>query len=784
MNAPPPENEKGPPASGAIFKTTNEKPERTQDDAPAGRSQARRPGISTEVLTAAGIRHADAAEAKHLVGYDAAGIAIPYCELDGSPMLTPDGDPFARLRLDITTTSAKYLSPRGSGARAYFPHGLRQLLVPGCTLGITEGEFKALALVEAGFAAVAIGGISSACKRNGDGEFELLPDLARLLAVVRPGTIAFCGDSDTALIPDFSREAVKIAGLVSVPVVLPRIPLDGPKAPDDLREIHGDAFPELWRSILEQAEPVSRDTKQAALAVRLLRREADALERLTGDEQDTAKARMVKMGVAFKDDALTYEELAGFAKLLDLGKQVFRSAVKAEAARQSDAAADARQRAVAKDSAERKEPRLVFDGTAYYRRELDANWGKLGRADATLHLGVTGFDLLQNDGQPSAADYELHRIQQKHRVNFAGPLCGRPAGIHAENGITLLATRAPKTIPTKAGDWPTLQALLGNLFGAAAADCEAVTQRTIFVSWLKLARQAVSDWSQHRPGQVLALVGPPDCGKSLLQGLVLTPALGGRVADPALWFTGGTTFNSELWGAEHLAIGDKGLGEDGRERSRLRDELKRVVASNDYPLHGKNKDALTLRPVWRVSLSANDDPESAISLPALDASFSDKIIYLRCYAPPAPFFDPQAPTGREDFARTIARELPAFLHAVDAYEIPAKMRKGRFGLIEWHHPAILDLIENGSALMPLGEVLNSWTSGWDCAEVDRTITSTELFGVLDDRLRGISTSPIHLGRQLSRLADTNGWRGRLTRDSQRVGKHQRQTVWKIKRVAE
>jgi len=75
--------------------------------------------------------------------------------------------------------------------------------------------------------------------------FQLLPDLTESLAVVRTGRIAFCGDSDTALIPDFSREAVKIAGLVSVPVILPRIPLDGPKAPDDLREIHGDAFPAL-----------------------------------------------------------------------------------------------------------------------------------------------------------------------------------------------------------------------------------------------------------------------------------------------------------------------------------------------------------------------------------------------------------------------------------------------------------------------------------------------------------------------------------------------------------
>jgi len=127
--------------------------------------QVRRPGISPEVLAAAGIRHVDAIEAKRLVGYEVAGILIPYHELDGSAMRTPDGNPFVRLRLDLPTTSAKFLSPRGSGARAYYPPGLRKLLVPGCTLHLVEGEFKALALVDAGFVAAGIGGISSACRR-------------------------------------------------------------------------------------------------------------------------------------------------------------------------------------------------------------------------------------------------------------------------------------------------------------------------------------------------------------------------------------------------------------------------------------------------------------------------------------------------------------------------------------------------------------------------------------------------------------------------------------------
>ena len=111
--------------------------------------------------------------------------------------------------------------------------------------------------------------------------------------------------------------------------------------------------------------------------------------------------------------------------------------------------------------------------------------------------------------------------------------------------------------------------------------------------------------TQHRPGQVLALVGPVDCGKSLLQSAIITPALGGRCADPGLFFTGKTDFNADLWAAEHLAIGDKALDVEGSQRTTLRNELKRAVAESIFPLHGKCRDGLTFRPVWRISLSAN-----------------------------------------------------------------------------------------------------------------------------------------------------------------------------------
>lgn len=436
-----------------------------------------------------------------------------------------------------------------------------------------------------------------------------------------------------------------------------------------------------------------------------------------------------------------------------------------------------------------KEAGLIFDGTAYWRRERDGNFGKLQRPDALLHLKLAGFKTSAPPGEPSPADRALNQIQTNHRATYCGPICGRAPGLITENGVRVLVTRGPAPIVPSPGDCPTITSLLANLLGHAAGDALAARQAEVFVAWLKFARLAVRSTELHRPGQVLALVGPPDCGKSLVQSMLVTPALGGRVADPSLWMTGGTTFNSDLWGAEHLAIGDKGLGDDARQRARLRDELKMVTAASDYLLHPKNRDALTLRPIWRVTLSANDDPESATSLPALNSGFDDKIIYLQCYAPPGPFFDEAEPGARAGFEMRLRAELPAFLHDVDSFVVPPELLKGRFGVREFHHPNILDLIESSSPLVPLGQALELWIRGWAPETETVELPAVALYAALDEhldkRLRTISSGPAALGHQLARLAGLESWRGRVKRFERRIGDrrtNQKQTAWAISRV--
>ena len=747
-----------------------------------------RPGISPELLAAAGVVRVDGKEAMARVGYEASGILIPYINRNGDPVMV-NGVAFARLRLDIPTSSAKYLSPRSSGCQLYEPHGIRRLLVPGCTLTVVEGEFKALSLVEVGVPAVGIGGIQSACPGG-----EILPALAEIIQEVRPAKLAFLGDSDTSLIFDFSREAAKIADLAGVPVELPRIPLDAPgKGPDDLRAVWGDQFGARWAEICAAAEPVEKSENPPSLALRLLRREAGALSRLDGGDLEKAQGRIVRMLSAIEGNAIIRNQILSIAvESLRLPKSVLLDSVKEEKREQKERTRAQREEHGKQVVGADGEDPLYFDGAAYWRREADDAYGRLCREDARLHLGVRGFNLSSLDGMPSPADYQLHALQYQNRVNYAGPVCGRPAGLLLENGLRVLVTRAPKFIEGwPDGDSPTITALMANLFGHAAGDEHAGRQCQLFIAWLKLAREAIRTPGRHQPGQIMVFVGPPDCGKSLLQTLIITPALGNRSADPGLFFTGRTDFNADLWGAEHLALGDKPIADDGVQRNRLRDELKRVAASTDYPLHGKHKDALTMRPIWRVSLSVNDDQESVNNLPSLDAAFADKAICLRCYQPPQPFFDANVVGARERFAELLRKELPAFLGEVDRFLIPSELAKARFGVCEWHHPYVVELLAASDPLQPLSEAMQAWVDSWP-TDVFKEMPAVQLYHELDNHHEGrlarskISTGPRHLGHQLARLAVSAdcGWVGRIHRADRRIGgraRNQRQTLWRVQK---
>jgi hypothetical protein len=166
-----------------------------------------------------------------------------------------------------------------------------------------------------------------------------------------------------------------------------------------------------------------------------------------------------------------------------------------------------------------------------------------------------------------------------------------------------------------------------------------------------------------------------------------------------------------------------------------------------------------------------------VLLPPTD-SFFDKIIYLQCYAPLEPYHN-GSKEGRRAWRQRLMEALPAFLWEVDNFELPEEMRSSRFGVKEFHHPRIVELIEEASPVAPLGELLVSMIEKQREGKPLEG-TAVDIYGELGPALKGISNNVGHFGYQLKRLMKLEGWKDCVSREEIRVGPNrQKQTIWKI-----
>jgi hypothetical protein len=281
-----------------------------------------RAGVSTETLRAAGICFSDTPEPGSIV--------IPYHDLHGKPT------GFCRWRLPRERASGqKYHQEEKTGTRAYVPpqfHSLRQ----GGNLVIVEGEFKALALIDTGIKAIGLPSFNTYV-RNENGDCLLLAGIAEAISHTKPERILFLGDSDTATNLAFARNAMFLAKqLKPLPVLLPRIPMDGPgKGIDNCRAELGAKFTEFWSNIADSSERIDLKSGPDALAVRLLEREADALKTSTGSERDANVRRIVHMAAGIREP-LAKDRIVSFAeKYMGISRSAFKQAVQAEQAIQT-----------------------------------------------------------------------------------------------------------------------------------------------------------------------------------------------------------------------------------------------------------------------------------------------------------------------------------------------------------------------------------------------------------------------------------------------------------------
>lgn len=325
----------------------------------------------------------------------------------------------------------------------------------------------------------------------------------------------------------------------------------------------------------------------------------------------------------------------------------------------------------------------------YWIRNQRGNWILINETQFKRILKKQGISPKTPEGSyVSPLEERLIEIQQNCDVHYAGALAGHATGVYDMGERRILVTESPRIIEHKPGEWLTVSAVIDGLLTDSQFQFD---QRPYLFGWLKISYETLLA-GEKRPGQGLALAGPHGCGKSLLQNLI-TLILGGRSARPYQFMSGLTQFNSDLFEAEHLMIEDEQASTDIRARRNFGALLKNLTVNDWQRCHAKNRIPISLTPFWRLSITVNDEPENLMVLPPIDPSIEDKLIILRAHKTAMPM-----PTAtleqRKAFWRQLESELPAFLRFLTEWEIPAALVSERFGITHFHHPEILQEIDN------------------------------------------------------------------------------------------
>jgi hypothetical protein len=326
----------------------------------------------------------------------------------------------------------------------------------------------------------------------------------------------------------------------------------------------------------------------------------------------------------------------------------------------------------------------------------------------------------------SQIDLALRYLQENKYVSYVGGLSGKRCGFYDENGVRFLVTSQARIIEPFRGQWPTLNKFFSNLL-AGPTEPYGEDQLEAFYGWVKVAVTAQRQ-GRFQPGQALAIAGPIESGKSLLQSLI-TQTLGGRSAKAALFLQGRTDFNSELFEAEHLMLEDEAASTINKDRQALAVSIKNIIANRIHPCHQKNRPIVNLAPWWRLSISLNDRPERLLVLPPLTDDVADKIILLRASCHPMPMLA-ETPEQKELFWKGLTSELPAFLYwLLNEYKIAETWRNTRFGIRAFHHPLLLTELEELSPAMALLGLIDQ-ANIWDTQLSVWEGTALELRGLL------------------------------------------------------
>jgi hypothetical protein len=356
-----------------------------------------------------------------------------------------------------------------------------------------------------------------------------------------------------------------------------------------------------------------------------------------------------------------------------------------------------------------------------------------------------------------AKESARHEVDQREidgHVEWAGEMAGHKKGvIFSTNGKPLLVTSSPKLPEPKSGAAPTIIKIL----------CQAFPdqhQRSIFIGWLKGGYLAVKN-GVHQPAPLMAIAGGPNAGKSLIS-YIAKMTLGGRSANPLTAWSKTLPWNDHLVGAELLILDDCQGSTDHRHRMEFSANFKSSIYSDSVEMNKRNCSSITIRPVWRVMICTNDNPENLLVLPPIGNDNADKITLLQI-SPITLDIDTSTPEGKRQLQDEIAQDLPAFAAMLESFIIPEDLKDSRAGTKAWQHPDLLAKIEQTKPETKLLELLTTSIRGrsdlW--SDLPCTLTATEIESRLTqhqaptaDQAKKLLTWTAACGAYLARLADS------------------------------
>ena len=396
---------------------------------------------------------------------------------------------------------------------------------------------------------------------------------------------------------------------------------------------------------------------------------------------------------------------------------------------------------------------------------------------------LAGFNYMTKgvNGMRSEVDLQIEDIIEQHSVDYMGPLAGHRAGFFPLHNRHILVTEDAmpmQPVPYSLEEDPDGECwmLVYDFLQALLPD----PQFDYFVGWLKVGYEALLT-GKFRPGQILALAGKSGVGKTFFQNLITL--IFGRVAKPFMYLSGGTTFNSELFAAEHLLIGDELGSADYMARRNLGNKLKQLVAEPMHKYHAKGIDAFDLYPFWRCSMSFNYDAENVTVLPPMEESLREKMMIFYCHDS----FVSVPDEWREDvwnspWEVSLKDQLPYFLYWLTQIDIPDHLKHRRYGVVSYQDPEVLSHLSKAEMEDDFWDIVTGclFEDTADLNQKEWLISSTELQAIILRKrphlgnTKGMLQASNACGIQLRKIADKGD--GRVC--------HVSRSTWKLCRVAE